>query len=81
VCARLNNDNGILTCLYFQAFEHEANEVTGENWKKVHKNEFYDLCTTLNIIRLFRPRIMRMVGAYSTRGGRERCIQVFDGKL
>ena len=62
MCARLNNDNGLLTCLYFQGFEHEGNEVKGEKWKKVHKNEFYDLCTTLNIIRVFRPRIMRWLG-------------------
>jgi hypothetical protein len=58
VCARLN-DNGILTCLYFQGLEHEENEVTGEKWIKVHKNECYVLFSTLNIIRMFRPRIMR----------------------
>jgi hypothetical protein len=58
MCTRLN-DNGILTGLYFQGFEDEGNEVTGEKRKNVHKDEFYDLCFTLSIIRVFRPRTMK----------------------
>jgi len=44
--------------------------------KKVHKDEFYNVCSTLNFIRVFRPRWLEHVA----RVGGERRIQGFDEK-
>lgn len=53
--------------------------VTGEKYKKVHKDEFYDLCFTLNIIRVFRPRIMRLVGHVARAGAGRDAYRVLTG--
>jgi len=41
-------------------FGHERDEVTGE-WREVHNAEFNDLCSSPNIIRVIKWKIMRWV--------------------
>jgi hypothetical protein len=54
-------------------------EVTGE-WRRLHKEELYDLYSSPNTIRVIKSRTIRWTG-YVTRKGREkRCIQDFGGE-
>jgi hypothetical protein len=41
-----------------EIFEAKRDEVTGE-WRRLHNEEFYDLCSSLNTIWLFKLRRMR----------------------
>jgi hypothetical protein len=38
-----------------------ADKVTG-SWKKLHNEELHNLCSSLNIIRMIKPRRMRWAG-------------------
>ena len=39
-------------------FEPKRNEVTGD-WRKLHEEEFNDLCSSSNIIIVVKLRVMR----------------------
>lgn len=47
----------------------------------MHKDEFYDLCSTLNIIRVLRPRIIRWVGHVARVGEGRGAYRVLTGNL
>jgi len=44
--------------------------VTGE-WKKLHNEEFHDLYSSPNIVRVIKSRRMRLEGACGEYGGEE----------
>jgi hypothetical protein len=54
-------------------------EVTGE-WRKLHHEEFNELYSSPNIIRVNKFRRMEMGGACSTWGGEEILIEGFGGE-
>ena len=47
-------DNRVLR----KTFGHKRDEVTGE-WRKLHKEELYEICFSSNIIRVSKSRLMR----------------------
>jgi hypothetical protein len=50
-------------------FGPKRDEVTGE-WRKLHNEELYDLCSSPSIIRMVKARRMRWVGHIVRMGGR-----------
>ena len=60
-------------------FGPKRDKVTGE-WRKLHNEELNNLYFSPNIIWVIKSRRMRWVGACSTYGGQERCIQGFGGE-
>jgi hypothetical protein len=52
--------------------------ITGK-WRK-HNEEFNNLCSSPNIIPVFKLRTVRWAGARSTYGREEKCIQGFGGE-
>jgi len=52
-------------------FGLKMDEETGE-WRRLHNEELYDLCCSLNIIRVNKSRIMIWAGHVALTGGRER---------
>jgi hypothetical protein len=58
-------------------FGPKTDEVTGE-WKKLHKEELYNLNSSPNIIRQIRLRRM-MGGACGTQGGETKLYKAFFG--
>jgi len=60
-------------------FGPKRDEVTGE-WRKLYNEEFHDLYSSPNIIQVMKSRRIKWVGACSTNGGEEWCIQSFGGE-
>jgi len=61
-------------------FEAKRDGVTRE-WRTQHNEEFNDLHSSLNIVRLIKSRRMGWGWACSAYGREERRIQNFGGKL
>ena len=57
-----------------RVFGSKRDEVTGE-WRKLHNEEFSDLYSLPNIVRVVKSRRMRWGGACGGCGGGERCAQ------
>jgi hypothetical protein len=53
-------------------FGPKKHEVTGD-WRKLHNEEFHNLYSSLNIIRMIKTRRMRWAG-HVARMGKEECI-------
>ena len=48
-------------------FGPKRDEARGQ-WRRLHYEELYDLCSSLNIIRLIKSRRMRWVGHVASMG-------------
>jgi hypothetical protein len=57
-------------------FGPKRDEVTGE-WSRLHNDELIDLYSSPNINQVIKSRKNEMGGAWSTHGGKEKCIQDF----
>jgi hypothetical protein len=57
----------------------KRDDVTGE-WKRVHDEELNVLYCSPNIIRLIKPRIIRLVGHVARMGGWSGSYRVLVGK-
>ena len=60
-------------------FGPKRDEVTRER-RKQHNEEFNDLYSSPNIVRVIKSRRMRWVGKVARMGGEGRCIQCFRGE-
>jgi hypothetical protein len=60
-------------------FEPKSEEVTG-GWRKVHVEEFCNLCSSPNIIRMVSVTKGGMCGACTRHGRVEKCLQNFGSK-
>jgi hypothetical protein len=54
-------------------FGPKSDEVTG-GWRKLHDEELRDLYSSLNIIRIIKPRMMRWVPQVARMEGKEKCV-------
>ena len=61
-------------------FGFKRDEVTGE-WRKLHNEEFNDLYSSPNIVRVIKWRRMREVGHVARMGERRGVYRVLVGKL
>jgi len=61
-------------------FGPRRDEVTRE-WRKLHNEEFNDLCSSLNIVRVIKSRRMRCAGHVARMGERRGIYRVLVGKL
>jgi hypothetical protein len=57
----------------------ERDEVTGE-WRKLHNEEPNDLCSSPNIVRVIKSRIMRWARHVARMGEGEGVYRIFVGK-
>jgi hypothetical protein len=60
-------------------FGPKREKVTG-GWRKLHNENLHNLYTSPNIIRMIISRSIMEVGAGSTNGRDEKCIQYFGWK-
>jgi hypothetical protein len=44
---------------------------------KLHNEEFHNLCSSPNVIRMIKSRAIRRAGHVARRGGEEECVQCF----
>jgi hypothetical protein len=65
--------------LLLRTFAPNRGEVTGE-WRRLHKEELYDLYCRPNIIRVIKSKRIRWVGHVTLCGRQERCVQGFGGE-
>jgi hypothetical protein len=56
-------------------FGPKRDEVRGQ-WRRLHYEELYDLCSSLNIIQLIKSRIMRWAGQVACMGDRRGAYSV-----
>jgi len=63
-----------------RVFGPKRNEVTGE-WRKLHNEEFSDLYSLPNIVRLVKSRRMRWAGHVASMGEGRGVYRVLVGKL
>ena len=61
-------------------FGPRRDEVTRE-WRKLHNEEFNDLCSSPNIVRVIKSRRMRCAGHVARMGERRGIYRVLVGKL
>ena len=55
----------------------KSNEVT-RDWRRLHKEELYDLYSSQNVSRLIKARLMIQAGYIE---GEEKLIEGFGGKI
>jgi hypothetical protein len=60
-------------------FRPKREEVTGQ-WRRLHKEELYDLFSSLNVIRVIKSRRMRWAGHVARMGERSGAYSVSVGK-
>jgi len=60
-------------------FGPRKNEVTGE-WRRVHKEELNDLCSSPNIVRVIKSRRMKWAGHVARMGEERGVYRVLVGK-
>ena len=60
-------------------FGPKRDEVTGD-WRRLHNEEFYDLYSSPNIIRLTKSRRMRWEGHVARMEGEDMCIKFCGGE-
>ena len=65
-------ENGVLR----KILGFRKDKVIGE-WRRLHDEGLYDLCSPLNIIQIIKLRSVRWTGACTMNGGDEICIQGF----
>jgi hypothetical protein len=53
--------------------------MTGE-WRKLHNEELHDLYSSPSIIRIIKPRRMRLVGCVAQIGGEEERVEIIGRK-
>jgi hypothetical protein len=62
-----------------RVFGPRREEVTGK-WRKLHNEEFNDLYSLPNIVRVVKSRRIRWAGHVARIGGGERCAQGVGGE-
>jgi hypothetical protein len=60
-------------------FGPKRDEVTGD-WTKLHKEELHNLCSSPNIIRMFRSRRMRLAGNVIRMEEKRNACRILVGK-
>jgi hypothetical protein len=60
-------------------FGPKRDEVTGE-WRKLHNEEFHDLCSSPTIIRIIKARRMRCAGHVARMGKKRNAYLLLVGK-
>ena len=68
--------NVVENVLLRRVFGPKMDEITGE-WRKLHNEEFSDLYSLLNIVRVVKSRRMRWVGHVARMGGEGRGVHRF----
>jgi len=61
-------------------FGPKRDEVTGEEWRKLHNEELNDLCSLLSIVRVVKSRRMRWAGHVARMGEDRGVHRVLVGK-
>jgi hypothetical protein len=61
-------------------FGPKRDEVTGE-WRRLRNKELYALCSSLNIIRVIKSRILVWAAHIAYIRGEERSVQCFGGGI
>jgi hypothetical protein len=59
-------------------FRSKRDELTGE-WRRLHKEELYDLYSSPNIIRVIKPKRMRWARHVARMGERRGAYKVYFG--
>jgi hypothetical protein len=62
----------------WRIFGPKSDKATGE-WRRLHKEELNDLCSSASVVRVIKSRRMRWAGHVACMG-KERCIQDFGGE-
>jgi hypothetical protein len=62
-----------------RVFGPKRDEVTGE-WRRLHNEELYALCSSPNAIRLIKSRRLRWIGHVARMGERRAAYRVLVGK-
>jgi hypothetical protein len=60
-------------------FRPRMDEMKGE-WRKLHCEEFRDLYSSPSIVRIIKPRRMRLVGHVARRGENSNAFRLLTGK-
>jgi hypothetical protein len=61
-------------------FEPKRDEVTG-SWRKLHNEELHNLCSSPNIIRMIKSRMMIWAGHVARIGEKRNAYRILVGKL
>jgi len=69
-------ENGVLR----RVFGPKRDEVTGE-WRRLHNEDLYDLCSSPNIVQVMKSRILRWAGHVAGMGRGEVHTGYLVGKL
>jgi hypothetical protein len=68
-------ENGVL----MRIFGLKRDEMTGD-WRKLHNEQLHNLCSSPNIIRMFKSRGMRRAGHVARMGEKRNAYRILVGK-